>query len=56
MLAFADALAVTLMERRGFSADDFRTFHPGGKLGQRLLHVRDVMHAAADVPLIGQQA
>ncbi len=56
MLAFADALAVTLMERRGFSADDFRTFHPGGKLGQRLLRVRDVMHGVNDIPLIGEDA
>ncbi|MFV1849367.1 MAG: KpsF/GutQ family sugar-phosphate isomerase [Thalassospira sp.] len=56
MLAFADALAVTLMERRGFSSEDFRTFHPGGKLGQRLLHVRDVMHGAYDLPLIARDA
>ena len=56
MLAFADALAVTLMERRGFTSDDFRTFHPGGKLGQRLLHVRDVMHGADDLPLIARDA
>lgn len=56
MLAFADALAVTLMERRGFSSEDFRTFHPGGKLGQRLLHVRDVMHGADDLPLIVRDA
>ena len=56
MLALADALAVTLMERRGFSADDFRTFHPGGKLGQRLLHVHDVMHDADSLPLIARDA
>ncbi len=56
MLALADALAVTLMERRGFSADDFRTFHPGGKLGQRLLHVHDVMHGADSLPLIARDA
>ncbi|MCC9621151.1 KpsF/GutQ family sugar-phosphate isomerase [Thalassospira sp. MA62] len=56
MLAFADALAVTLMERRGFSSEDFRTFHPGGKLGQRLLHVRDVMHPRENLPLIAREA
>ena len=56
MLALADALAVTLMERRGFSAEDFRTFHPGGKLGQRLLHVRDVMHPVESLPLIAKDA
>ncbi len=52
MLALGDALAIALMERRGFSADDFRTFHPGGKLGQRLLRVREVMHGADQLPLI----
>ncbi len=56
MLALADALAVTLMERRGFSAEDFKIFHPGGKLGQRLLHVRDVMHGADDLPLVAKDA
>jgi arabinose-5-phosphate isomerase len=56
MLALADALAVTLMERRGFTSEDFRTFHPGGKLGQRLLHVADVMHGVDALPLIGRDA
>ncbi|RCK54016.1 D-arabinose 5-phosphate [Thalassospira profundimaris] len=56
MLALGDALAVALMERRGFSADDFRTFHPGGKLGQRLLHVREVMHGADQLPLVSEAA
>ncbi|MDP2699195.1 SIS domain-containing protein [Thalassospira sp.] len=56
MLALGDALAVALMERRGFSADDFRTFHPGGKLGQRLLRVSDVMHGRDDIPLISGDA
>ena len=44
MLALGDALAVTLLERRGFSPDDFRTFHPGGSLGRSLLKVSDLMH------------
>jgi arabinose-5-phosphate isomerase len=56
MLALGDALAVALMERRGFSADDFRTFHPGGKLGQRLLRVREVMHGPDQLPTIAQTA
>lgn len=56
MLALGDAMAVALMARRGFSADDFRTFHPGGKLGQRLLHVRDVMHGRDEIPLISEEA
>lgn len=50
-LALGDALAVALLEARGFTAADFRQFHPGGKLGQALLLVTDVMHAGDDVPL-----
>lgn len=50
-LALGDALAVALLERRGFSSDDFRTFHPGGKLGRRLLKVADLMHGAGELPL-----
>ena len=53
MLALGDALAVALLERRGFTADDFRIFHPGGQLGRRLLRVRDVMHRGPELPLIG---
>lgn len=53
MLALGDALAVALLERRGFTADDFRVFHPGGQLGRRLLRVRDVMHRGPELPLIG---
>ena len=51
-LALGDAIAVALLERRGFSADDFHVFHPGGKLGRRLLRVRDLMHAGAAAPLV----
>ena len=51
MLALGDAIAVALYERRGFSAEDFRGFHPGGKLGRRLLKVADLMHAGDAVPL-----
>ena len=43
-LALGDALAVALMEHRAFTPDHFRMFHPGGKLGARLLRVRDLMH------------
>lgn len=50
-LALGDALAVALLEARGFTAADFRQFHPGGKLGQSLLLVTDVMHAGCDMPL-----
>jgi arabinose-5-phosphate isomerase len=54
MLALGDALAVCLLNRKGFTAEDFRNFHPGGKLGQRLLKVVDLMHGGAQVPLIGE--
>ena len=51
MLALGDALAVALYERRGFSADDFSVFHPGGKLGRQLLRVSDIMHKDAELPV-----
>ena len=50
-LALGDALAVALLTRRGFSAADFRQFHPGGKLGARLKRVRELMHAGDAMPL-----
>ena len=50
-LALGDALAVALLERRGFTAADFQIFHPGGKLGQSLVMVRDIMHGAEELPL-----
>jgi len=52
MLALGDALAVALMERRGFSADQYRDFHPGGSLGKKLIRVGDIMHQGSDVPLV----
>ena len=52
-LAMGDALAIALLEARGFSADDFARSHPGGRLGRRLLlHIGDVMHTGADVPKV----
>lgn len=53
MLALGDALAVAMLERKGFSADDFRLLHPGGKLGKRLLRVSAIMHTGESVPLAG---
>jgi arabinose-5-phosphate isomerase len=50
-LALGDALAVALLTRRGFGAADFRSFHPGGRLGARLRRVRDLMHHADALPL-----
>jgi arabinose-5-phosphate isomerase len=52
-MALGDALAVALMERRAFTAEHFRTFHPGGKLGSALIKVRDLMHGGAEAPLVG---
>lgn len=52
-LALGDALAVALMEARGFRAEDFRGFHPGGKLGARMRRVSDLMHGADSLPLVG---
>ena len=53
MLALGDALAVALLERKGFSVHDFRTLHPGGSLGQSLQLVSDIMHDGDAMPLIG---
>ena len=50
-LAIGDALAVAVLEKRGFSSEDFALLHPGGALGKKLQRVRDVMHAAAEVPV-----
>src|SRR5436309_525972 len=50
-LALGDALAVALLESRGFTALDFRGLHPGGRLGAKLKFIRDVMHAGAAMPL-----
>ncbi len=50
-LALGDALAVAVMEKRGFQPHDFKTFHPGGKLGAQLLHVSALMHAGDALPL-----
>jgi len=56
-LALGDALAVALLDARGFSADDFARSHPGGTLGRRLLtHVSDVMRRGAEVPSIPDTA
>ncbi len=56
-LALGDALAVTLLDARGFSAEDFARSHPGGALGRRLLiHVRDIMRSGDAVPFVPQSA
>ncbi len=55
-IVLGDVLAVDLMERRGFSATDFRQRHPGGKLGAILCKVADVMHKGNEMPLLGENA
>jgi arabinose-5-phosphate isomerase len=55
-LAAGDALAILLLQRRGFSPTDFQQFHPGGRLGARLVQVRQLMHTGADLPTIGLDA
>jgi arabinose-5-phosphate isomerase len=51
-MTLGDALAVALLEARGFTPEDFRTFHPGGKLGAKLTFVRDMMHKDDELPTI----
>jgi arabinose-5-phosphate isomerase len=52
-LAMGDAMAITLLEKRGFKEEDFACFHPGGSLGKKLiLRVEDVMHSGADIPVV----
>lgn len=51
-LALGDALAVALLEARGFTADDFARSHPAGALGKRLLHVSDIMHKGHELPKV----
>ena len=56
-LAMGDALAISLLEARGFTAEDFARSHPGGRLGRRLLLlIRDIMHSGDAVPLVGERA
>ncbi|MFI4987537.1 MAG: KpsF/GutQ family sugar-phosphate isomerase [Alphaproteobacteria bacterium] len=52
MLALGDALAIALLERRGFSVDEFQILHPGGSIGRQLLRVADIMHSGAEMPVV----
>jgi arabinose-5-phosphate isomerase len=54
-LALGDALAMALLEHRGFREEDFARLHPGGKLGTRWLRVADLMHRGADLPLVREK-
>jgi arabinose-5-phosphate isomerase len=51
-LAAGDALAILLLERKGFTATDFKRYHPGGKLGTKLMHGSKLMHSGAELPLV----
>ncbi len=51
-LVIGDAIAIALLEAKGFSATDFKVFHPGGKLGAKLRYVRDLMHQGGELPLV----
>lgn len=51
-LALGDSLAIALLESRGFTAQDFKVFHPGGSLGANLKYVSDIMHAGDRLPLV----
>jgi arabinose-5-phosphate isomerase len=55
-LAMGDALAMALLERRGFSVEDFAVLHPGGRLGRKLLRVADLMHRGEEIPRVPRAA
>lgn len=56
-LVLGDALAVALLDARGFTEQDFALSHPGGSLGRRLLlHVKDIMHTGEDIPMVNEDA
>jgi arabinose-5-phosphate isomerase len=52
-LAMGDALSMALLEKRGFTVEDFAVLHPGGRLGKKLLRVEDLMHTGEDIPRVG---
>ncbi len=51
-LALGDALAMTLLVRKGFREEDFASLHPGGKLGKRLMRIEQLMHTGGNIPLV----
>ena len=55
-LAIGDALAIALMEKKGFSEEDYRFYHPGGALGKKMLKVKHLMHTGDQMPVVGMQA
>ncbi|HXJ36808.1 MAG TPA: KpsF/GutQ family sugar-phosphate isomerase [Candidatus Eisenbacteria bacterium] len=56
MMALGDALAASLVEERGFTAEDFALLHPGGALGRKLVRVDDLMHSGEEMPVVAETA
>lgn len=56
MLAYGDALAMALLEKRGFTKEDFGVYHPGGKLGTQFIRVANLMHVGDELPLVEMDA
>ena len=56
MIAFGDALAIALLERMGLTPEQYKVFHPGGKLGQKLMTVAELMVSGDDLPIVSQDA
>ena len=56
MIAYGDAIAVSLLHRMGLTPEEYKVFHPGGKLGQRLMSVAELMVAYDDLPLVNETA
>jgi arabinose-5-phosphate isomerase len=54
-LAMGDALSMALLERRGFTVEDFAVLHPGGRLGKKLLRVEDLMHTGEEIPRVSPE-
>jgi arabinose-5-phosphate isomerase len=53
-LAIGDALSIALMEKKGFSEEDFKYYHPGGSIGKKLLKVKHLMHSGGDMPVVSE--
>jgi arabinose-5-phosphate isomerase len=54
-LVFGDALAIALMEKKGFGEEDFKFYHPGGSIGKKLLKVKHLMHSGEDLPIVSAE-
>jgi len=55
-MALGDALAITLLEKKGFTAKDFKVYHPGGNLGQQLMRVSEIMHQGGQLPIASENS